>query len=262
MLACCLGALITDSMQCLLMLQTSIAGRSPQASSAGAAAAQQVDVVDVLLACMHEPKVVAKLHLCSKAMSARMAAALSGRLHLCFSSSSTESVMSLALWLHQHAALLATLELNISVCCCGDDEAAADAAITDALIATTTSAPSMRLRSFSTTCSKAQLLSSKCATLPCLQHITHLAVPDILTEQQAHCLPARLCSLQVLKSTCSAGRLQLISQQCPRLQEVRLGYNLWPSRTNIGAALLDNAFNGWVLLPIVELQFVGCRLPR
>jgi hypothetical protein len=47
---------------------------------------------------LHHPQVVAKLHLTSKTISARLATALAGRLHLCFTSSSTESVVSLSMW--------------------------------------------------------------------------------------------------------------------------------------------------------------------
>jgi hypothetical protein len=79
---------------------------------------------------------------------------------------------------------------------------------------------------------------------------------------QIHCLPPKLSSLEITKSTSTVAKLQLISQQCPRLQEVRLGYSLWPGPNNTGPLLLDHALNGWVLLPIVELRFVGCRLPR
>lgn len=47
---------------------------------------------------LHHPQVVAKLHLASKAISARLATSLAGRLHLCFTSCSTESVVSLSMW--------------------------------------------------------------------------------------------------------------------------------------------------------------------
>lgn len=225
----------------------------------------QPDLLGILLAnsSMHHPAVVAKLLQTSKALSARMAAALAGRMNLSFGSSSTEAVMSLSRWLSRHAPLLASLELSVKVCCCAEDEAGADTAITEALAATASTAPSLRIRSFSTTSSKPQLVSPRYSTLPCLQHITHLSIPDLTSEQQVGCLPPRLVSLDVASScSCNVGRLQQISQQCPALREVRLGYNLWPSKTNTGSLLLDKALNGWVLLPVVELRFIGCRLPR
>jgi hypothetical protein len=89
-----------------------------------------------------------------------------------------------------------------------------------------------------------------------------LSVPDLTTDAQVCSLPRSLTSLEMSKSTSNAGRLQLISQQCPHLQQVRIGYSLVPSRTNAGSRLLDHALNGWVLLPLVEMRFIRCRLPR
>lgn len=232
-------------------------------SAAGAPPAQP-DLLDVLLShqALHEPRVVAKLHLTSRYMSARLATALAGCLKLSFVSCSTESVLSLSLWLHQHAALLSSLEVGVKVCCCPEDEAAADKGIADALTAAATHAPNLRMQAFSTTYSQPKLLALSCRTLPSLQHLVALSVPDLTTDSQIHSLPRSLTSLEITKSTSNASRLQLISQQCPRLQQVRIGYSLWPSRTNAGSQLLDHALNGWVLLPLVEMRFNGCRLPR
>lgn len=241
--------------------------RTPSTSTGGAgtkAATAQPDLLDIMLAntALHHPQVVAKLHRTSKAMSARLSTALAGRLHLCFASSSTESVVSLSMWLAQHAALLSTLEVGLRVCCCSDDEAGADSTLTEALLSSAPYAPSLHMRAFTTTYSKTSLLSTKCMTLPCVQHLTHLSIPDICTEAQIHCLPPKLCNLEMTKSTATVGKLQLISQQCPHLQQCVLGYSLWPNKGNTGSLLLDHALNGWVLLPIVELRFIGCRLPR
>lgn len=232
-------------------------------STAGATPAQP-DLLDVLLShqALHEPRMVAKLHLTSRYMSARLATALAGRLNLSFASCSTESVLSLSLWLHQHAALLSSLEVGVKVCCCPEDEAAADKGLTDALAAAATHAPNLRLRSFSTTYSTSKLLAFSSRALPCLQHLMSLSVPDLTTDAQVCSLPRSLTSLEITKSTSNAGRLQLISQQCPHLQHVRIGYSLVPSRTNAGCQLLDHALNGWVLLPVEEMRFIGCRLPR
>lgn len=226
-----------------------------------------MDVIDILLSneCMQDPVVVAKLHLSSASMTARVQAALKSKLRLSFSSSSTEAVISLSMWLAKHAGLLSALELDTRIACCSHDEIQADTAISDALAAAAAvpaPAPNLSLHSFSTTCSTPQLLTAKFTALPCLQHLTHLTVPDLTSDQQVRCLPTRLSSLEVTKSTADVVRLQLISQQCPNLREVRLGYSLWPSKTNCGPTLLDRATSGWVLLPVVELRFIGCRLPR
>jgi hypothetical protein len=205
---------------------------------------------------------VAKLHLTSRYMAARLATALAGCLSLSFVSCSTESVLSLSLWLHQHAALLSSLEVGVKVCCCPEDEAAADKGLVAALTAAATHAPNLRMQGFSTTYSQPKLLSLSCRALPCLQHLVALSVPDFTTDAQILSLPRSITSLEVTKSTSNAARLQLISQQCKRLQKVRIGYSLWPTRTNAGPQLLDHALNGWVLLPLVEMRFIGCRLPR
>lgn len=241
--------------------------RTPNTSSGGTASAstpRQPDLIDVLLrnTAMHDPQVVAKLHMTSKAMTARVATALAGRLHLCFTSCSTESVVSLSLWLQQHAALLATLEVGVRVCCCSEDESAADTALAGALAATAALNPILRIRAFSTSYSRSQLLSPKYMGLACLQHLTHLSIPDLCTVAHISCLPPQLCSLEVTKSTASAAALQLISKRCPSLQAVCIGYSLWPSNRNSGSLLLDQALGGWALLPVVELRFIGCRLPR
>jgi hypothetical protein len=223
-------------------------------------ASAQPDLLTILLAhpAMHDIRVITLLQLSSKAMSARMSSAVAGRLKLRFRSCSTEAVMSFSAWLHQHAALLQSLELGVSVSCCKEDEAAADAAIAEALAA----APRLPLKAFSTTCSKPQLLTHRCQALPCLQSIIQLTVPDLPSAQAIRCLPHRLQSLDITASTAAASGLQAIAQSCPKLSEVRLGYNMWPSRSNTGPVLLDHALNGWPLLPLVELRFIGVHLPQ
>lgn len=211
---------------------------------------------------LHNPQLVAKLLMTSRATACRVAAALAGRLQLCFGSCSTEAVLSLSLWLHQHAALLDTLEVCVNICCCSEDEAAADAALSGALSVAAALNPALRLTAFSTTYAKSQLLSPTFRGLPCLQHLVHLAVSDISTDAYISCLPPQLSTLEISKSTATSKQLQLIVKRCPKLRVVRIGYSLWPSKANAGSALLDAASGGWVLMPLVELRFIGCRLPR
>jgi hypothetical protein len=222
-------------------------------------------VLSVLLSrstVLQDARVVARLQAISKAMAARLGEKLAGRLQLKFNSSSTEAAVSLCMWLTRHAALVSTLDVTLRVCCCNQDEAGADAAFVETLISSAPIAPGLRMLAFNTTCAKTLLLSARCMALPCVQALRHLTIPDLCTDEQIHCLPPSLCTLEISKSTASVAKLQLISQQCRDLREVRLGYSLWPSKTKAGPLLLDQALNGWPLLPIVELRFIGCRLPR
>lgn len=256
------GLSCPPSLQVASPCTPSTSGGGTAGTEAGAA---QPDVLSVLMShstFLQDARLVARLQTVSKAMTARLGGKLAGQLQLKFNSSSTEAAVSLCLWLTRHAALVSALDVTLRMCCCNQDDTGADAAFVEALIASAPSAPGLRMLVFNTSCAKTLLLSAKCMALPCVQALRHLTIPDLCTEAQIHCLPTSLCSLDITKSTASVAKLQLISQQCRDLRAVRLGYSLWPSTTKAGPLLLDQALNGWPLLPIVELRFIGCRLPR
>lgn len=160
------------------------------------------------------------------------------------------------------AGLMAALDVSVQVCCCNEDAAAADAALTDAMQQAATAAPACVMRAFGTSCSKPRLLTPGMGIATRLQRLLHIGLPDITSQQQLSCLPRQLHSLCLLQCSMSAQLLQQLARQCPSLRDVRLAYSMYPSKQHKGPELLDRACAGWTLVPLVDLQFEGRRLPR